>query len=449
MTKSPAEAIRQRLLKGSAWVLLGKLGTTVLGLAVNGLLARLLPHKELGAYFLLFGMAFFGGTVSQLGTERAIVRLVSAALGTGHPGRARGSVRIAFLVGAFGSLVVASVFVLGLGDFLAIHVFHSQLVAGVVVLAGGWIITLAFQSLFAETFRGFQRFWLATLFDGLLVDIFSVVVFGLLFLLHARATLGEIVLLSTGATAATLFAGGWIMVQRVRTLEGPGHVAGREVFSIAWPMWVFNLTTFLVGTGVDVFLVASRRGETTVAYYGAASRLVFFVATPFIVVSQVVPPIIAELWAQGRKRELEGALREIATLAGLPAFLMLLAFLLFGGPIMAAIYGSAFFRQGASVLAILSVARMVAVITGSSGSALQMTGFQKTIMVLTICTGIFSLTLGLILVRHYGAVGVAWATATAQICQNLGQLFLARWRLGIWTHAELSLRPLKALLGRG
>ncbi len=448
MAKSPAEALRQRLLKGSAWVLLGKLGTTVLGLVVTGLLGRLLPPKELGAYFLVFGMAFFGGTISQLGMERAIVRLVSAAVGTGQPGRARRSVRIAFLAGAFGSLVVASVFVLGLGDFLAIHVYHSLLVSSVVVFAGGWIVTMAFQSLFAETFRGFQRFWLATLFDGLLVDVFSVAVFGLLFLLHAHLTLGEVVVLSAGATAATLLAAGWIMARRVRNLEGPGDVAGREVFSIAWPLWVFNLTTFLVGTGVDVFVVAWRRGEAAVAFYGAASRLVFFVATPFIIVSQVVPPIIAELWAQGRKKELERSLREIATLAGIPAFLMLLAFLLFGGPIMALVWGRSFYRQGASVLAILSVARMVAVATGSSGSALQMTGFQKTMMVLTVCTGIFSVTMGIILVRLFGAVGVACATGTAQICQNLGQLFLARWRLGIWTHAELSLRPIKALFGR-
>ena len=41
--------VRQRLVKGGAWVIGGKLGTALFGLAVNGLLARLLPPDQMGA----------------------------------------------------------------------------------------------------------------------------------------------------------------------------------------------------------------------------------------------------------------------------------------------------------------------------------------------------------------------------------------------------------------
>ena len=74
--------------------------------------------------------------------------------------------------------------------------------------------------------------------------------------------------------------------------------------------------------------------------YGASARLVIFVATPFVVFSGVIPPLIAELHAQKKMRQLERALRAGATLAGLPAFGVLLVFLLFGPWILGTIFTS-------------------------------------------------------------------------------------------------------------
>jgi O-antigen/teichoic acid export membrane protein len=219
------------------------------------------------------------------------------------------------------------------------------------------------------------------------------------------------------------------------------------MLTIGWPLVLTNVFTFTVGTGVDVWVIGAFAHRADVALYGAAFRLVFFVATPFIIASQVVPPIIAELHAQGRKQELESALREVATVAGVPAALMLLAFVFFGAPIMGFIYGD-FFRQGAGVLAILSVARLYAVCTGNSGALLMMTGHQKTMMKITAVSAVIGLTAELLVVRQFGIVGVAIATASAQVLQNTLQLVFGKLRVGIWTHVEFSLRPFRDLLGR-
>jgi len=71
--KSPAELIRARLLKGSSWVFLGMGLGAVLGLVVNGLLARLLDHDVLGAYYLMFSLAAFGAQLATLGMDKAVV----------------------------------------------------------------------------------------------------------------------------------------------------------------------------------------------------------------------------------------------------------------------------------------------------------------------------------------------------------------------------------------
>lgn len=445
--KSPAERIRSRLLKGSGWVFLGMGLGAVLGLVVNGLLARLLSHDALGAYFLMFSLAAFGAQLANLGMEKAVVRGISAGIGTNQPGEARAATRLAFTIGSIGALFVAAVMVVGLGGFLARHVYHSELMAGAIVFGAGWLIAMSLQKLVAETFRGYQRFWLATLFSGLSVDTLGVLVFGFLWLGHAHPTLAQAILVTVSVTAASVLVGGFLVWRKVRSLGRDGHLRAREMLAVGWPLVLTGAFNFTLGTGIDLWVIGAFRPHEEVALYGAAFRLVFFVATPFIIASQVVPPIIAELHAQGRKHDLESSLREVATVAGIPASMVLLAFLFFGASIMGFVYGD-FFRQGATVLAILSVARLYAVCTGNSGALLMMTGHQKTMMRITMISAVFGLTAELLVVRPFGMVGVAVATAIAQIIQNTLQLVYGKLRVGIWSHAELSLRPVRALFGR-
>ncbi|MGZ4430353.1 MAG: flippase [Gaiellales bacterium] len=445
---SPAAVIRKRLLRGSAWVFGGKLLGAFAGVTVNALLARLLGHAELGAYFLIFSMALLGSGIAQLGMERAVVRVVSQSLALGSPGRARAAVRTVFVCGTLGALVSSAVLVLGVGRFLADHVYHSRLISGAIVFGAAWLIALVLQTLVAETLRGFQRFGAATLFGGLLVDLFSVAVFGGLWLLDAHPSLGQVVLTTVGLMSVSLLVGGWMLARRMAALGHEGTLRRADVLSLAWPLLVTNIASFLVGTGVDLWVVGAFRSADQVALYGAASRLVFVVATPLIIVSQVVPPVISELHAQGRNRQLEHSLRAVSTLSGIPAAVVLLVFLAAGAPIMGLVFGG-FYREGAMVLAILSCARLFAVCTGSSGTALMMTGHQRTMMTITVVTGLCSLTGELLLVRPYGIAGVALATAVAQVMQNSLQLAFARARLGIWTHVRFSLEPVMELVGAG
>lgn len=445
--KSPAQLIRARLLKGSAWVFLGMGLGAVLGLVVNGLLARLLSHDVLGAYYLMFSLAAFGAQLANLGMEKAVVRGVSAGIGMNHPGEARSATRIAFTVGSIGALVVAAVMVVGLGGFLARNVYRSELIAGAIVFGAGWLIAMALQTLVAETFRGYQKFWLATLFSGLSVDILGVLVFGLLWLARAHPTLAQAIMVSLAVTASSALAGGFLIWRKVRSLGHEGYLRPREMLAVGWPLVLTSAFNFTLGTGIDLWVIGAFRSQEEVALYGAAFRLVFFVATPFIIASQVVPPIIAELYARGRKLDLESSLRQVATVAGIPASMVLFAFLFFGASIMGLVYGS-FYRQGATVLAILSVARLYAVFTGNSGALLMMTGHQRTMLGITAVSAALGLTAELLVVRPFGIVGVAIATACAQVIQNTLQLVYGKMRVGIWTHAELSLRPLRDLLGR-
>jgi O-antigen/teichoic acid export membrane protein len=442
---SPGRAVRRRLVRGSATVFVAMTVGTIVTLVLNAILARVMPHSQLGSYFLVFSLVTISSTIGQMGLDRTVVRFVAAARATGDGARARRTVRLVFGLGLAASAVVAIALLLGLGNFIAVHVYHSQAVAGVIGLASMWVLAKALLALTAETFRAFKRFWPATLYNGLAVDSLLVLSFGALWIAGARPTLDEAVGITVAATLAAFAAGIAMLRRSVSALGGGGDVDTREIVGISLPFLATSVASFTVGTGVDLWVVGHFRPESDVALYGAAYRLVFFVATGFIIVSQVVPPIIAELHAKGQRRELEQALRSVSTLAGIPAVVVLATFLVAGPFVMETVYGS-FFRQGATVLAILSCARLVAVCTGSSGATLMMTGHQRTMMVITVTTGVASLVAEILLAPTYGITGVAAATCAAQIMQNTLQLVYARLRVGIWTHARFSLEPLRELV---
>lgn len=441
-------ALRRRVLRGSTWVLGGRIVTTILGFVINVLLARILTHAELGAYFTSYTLVIVGSIVAQLGLDLAVVRFVAAALGTDRPEDARSTVRTVFGAGTVGVVVVAMVVLAG-GGWLARHVYQSPLLASVIPITAGWLAVAALQSLTVETWRGFQRFDLATLFDQFLVDIVLATVFGAFFILSVRPGLGNVLLLSTVFSAGVMITAGALLVRRVRRLPPGGRVSGREIFHMAWPVLITNISIYLLSTGVDLLVLGAFQPQQQVGIYGAATRLMILVSTPFLILQGVTPPIIAELYAQGRKAELERTLRSVATLAALPALLILAVFLIFGENVMGLLYGP-FYRQGALILTILSVGRVVAVICGSSGVTLMMTGRQRVLMNLTILTGIASVLGGIVMAPRFGGVGVAAWTASVAAVQNVLMYVLAKRYTGIRTIAELSVRPFRQFLfGRG
>jgi len=147
-----------------------------------------------------------------------------------------------------------------------------------------------------------------------------------------------------------------------------------------------------------------------------------------------VQPVVAELHTVGDKQRLQNALRGTATLAGIPAFVILCVFIFFGAPVLELVYGE-HYRDAATILAILSVGQMVNAWSGSCGLVLAFTGHQKQLMYITILTSILSVLLAIGGALYLGLFGIAAGVAAGRIIQNLSSWLLVRKFTGYWTHA--------------
>jgi O-antigen/teichoic acid export membrane protein len=141
------------------------------------------------------------------------------------------------------------------------------------------------------------------------------------------------------------------------------------------------------------------------------------------------------MYAQGRKQELQRVLRTAATAASVPAFITLIVFLSFGGPLLGLVFDD-YYRGGATVLSLLALGGAVNVWVGASGMALVMTGHQTVAMVIAVSSGLLTVVSGLLVVGPYGATGVAAAAASGVAICNIALWLVTRHKTGIWTHAS-------------
>ena len=236
----------------------------------------------------------------------------------------------------------------------------------------------------------------------------------LLWLVNGQATLATVVLLAICSGAVNTLVAGWLLHRRVTKLPPQTPEEGRkadpkkvlrEVLSISWPLLIVSLV-MMVRTNGDIWMLGAFLPQGELALYGAANRLVTMVTMPMAIVTAVAPPLIAEMYSQGRREDLERALRSMATLTGIPAWMASMGCIFFAGPILGLVYGN-YYREGAVVLALLSIGLFASVCAGSCGIVLAYTGHQKTLMMITIASSAATLIAMIATVEPYGIVGVA------------------------------------------
>jgi O-antigen/teichoic acid export membrane protein len=383
--------------------------------------------------------------------------LVAENMGLDQFGRTRRVIRTVLGLGVIGTLGVSLAYLL-IGDFVGRHLFDSSLLVAVTGLTAAWIAIAVVQEITAETFRGFHDVRMATLLGGFATSgksgglVMRVLLLGILVLLWVKSgetDLATVMLICIGSGSVSLLLSVWLLRGKVSSLDpqvAEDPISPKEVLRDSLPILVVALTAFVMQSA-DIWILGALRSEEGVAVYAAAARLVALVAMPLLIVNLVLPPMVAEMYAQGKTDKLERVLRTFSTVAGVPSILILAGFMILGGPILGLIYGD-YYRAGALVLVILSAAKLVAVWSGSCGLVLQFTGHQASMLRVSLLTSSLFIAGALLAAQAYGAVGVAFAAAAATALQNVILVQVAKRKTGMWTHVMFSLSPLRKALSK-
>jgi O-antigen/teichoic acid export membrane protein len=447
--------LKRRLLSGSIWAVTGRFGGAMVGIAIASLLTFVISPKEVGAYNLALSIVSFGALIGALGLPKTVVRLVAENMGLNRSWRTRRVIHTVLGLGIVGTLLTSLAYYLVIGNLIERRLLDSPLLVGLTGLIAGWIAIAIVQEITAETFRGFHDIRWATLLGGLATGgksgglIMRLVLLGVLALLVVKGAgvdLRTVMLVSIGAGSLSVLLSCWLLYGKVSSLGSKATeeepVSTKEVLDDAIPFLAIAMTAFVL-QAADIWILGALDSDTAVAVYANASKLVTFVVMPLLVVNLVMPPIVAEMYAQGNTARLERTLRAFSTLAGVPSLLVLVGFMVLGRPILSLVYNQDIYSSDTAwlVLLALSAAKLVAVWSGSCGLVLQFTGHQTSMLRVSLLTSPLFFVLAIPATMRYGPIGVAAAAALITSLQNVIMVLLAKRKTGIWTHVSFSLSP--------
>ena len=425
-----------RVLEGGAWKVGGTGVVTLLSVAINGLLTRLLTPNDMGYYVFALSLITTISLVAKAGLGSIVIREVSGALGNNDLEKAREVLQWIFKWGIISIVSVSLIFGL-LGEKIGIPHY-------LVLLAVGWLIILAGQQLLVDTIRGFQNTKIAAVLHGgriggPIAAAISVVCFFAVWRTTGNIQVKTAISVLVVAGGIALIIAGIIVNRNVKDVLGKIkfniHLPPLQILGMALPVLMHDLASTLL-TQSSIWIVKYFRSVSEVAIYGTAQQLAAFLSIQQSIIIFVLSPEIAALHAQGELRKLEKLQRRVATLASVPILVAFLVLLIGGEEILTLLYGD-FYSVGKPVVILLATGYIGHVLAGSCGLTLVMTGHQIELMRISLISSLLTLVIAFGVAGPFGLRGIAGATAFGYIVKNIWMLFVVKKRVGIWTCATL------------
>lgn len=442
-------SIRQYLIKGGSWALIGKLLVIMTGLGISAILARILTSDDLGTYFLALNLATFFSIIGRFGMDNTLLRYVSESIGSNNLHRVKGIIYKCILIALISSSLIALTVFFGATPQIINYLFKSNLLSDIVGFIAVWLVLLSFQFIISAIFRGLQDIFMSVLSGGLITSITTLLFIIPYSISNEYYPINNVLQWILVAGVINLAISFCVLNRRICTLPVSHSIENSnysDFLGHSWPLLINAIMMFIM-TQSSLWVIGVHLPDKDLAIYGVASRLVLMTGMALAIVNVVVPPLIAQLNVQNKKKQMEQMLRTVSTLASVPALCVLSVFIFWGNAVLGVIFGE-FYRTGQTILFFLSLGQAVSVIVGSCGYTLIMTGHKRSMMLISTTSALIAISGSLIIVRSFGANGVAACYGTAMIVQQLAMLFFARYKCGVWTHAGLRYLSLSGISKR-
>ena len=415
---------RRALWRGGLGSLGVKAAQAVLAFAVAVTLARLLGPEGYGVYAFALAVLMIIALPAQVGLPHLVVRETAKAQADGDWGLMRGLWR-------WSNWAVVLVSGLALAVVVAVLWLTDPSPRRETLIIGAALIPLvALASLRAASLRGLRRVVLGQLPESVIrpFAMLAIVLGATVSGLGARLSEPQTVMAAYVAAAVTAFVVGSAMLHRFRPAEMAGAAPRTE--PAEWRRAVLPLAMIaglqLVNNQADIIVLGIFRSDEEVGIYRAVFQMALLVVFGLQAMNQMLQPHFARLYCQGDMARLQRLVtisaRAILALALPPV----LAFVVFGGELLAWIFGDAY-RAGATALAILAVGQLGKALWGYGGNLLTMCGFEKDAFHSAAAAMVLNIVLNFLLIPPYGSVGAALATSTTLITWHV-ILMVQVWR---------------------
>lgn len=391
-------------------------------------LARLLGIDQYGIYAFALSWINVLMFVAVSGFDKTLLRFVPVYCKGGDYGKCNG------LLSRGLGVVAGSGAVLTLGMLAYLHWLGTGMapaLTSTLAVAALLLPVLAMSQLRTAGLNAVKQVFRSELSDSFIRPVIIIVAV----LAIARVQSGpiqayEAMWVQLGATVVAFFIGARWLLHAI-----PAEVR-RAAPSYDWRLWLSMALPMLLVAGIQtvlkqtgVIMLGTLQDTTASGIYSVMVRLSDLAMFGLAAANAMAAPMIAELYATGRRPELERVVQ--LAVRGSLAFMVLASggLVLFGGS-LAALYGEGF-DVGLTALYILLAGQAINAATGPVGFVVSMTGHQAKLAKVQAISAVINIALNALLIPRYGMPGAAIATATAMAFWNLWLMHFVRRELGI------------------
>jgi O-antigen/teichoic acid export membrane protein len=407
-------------------VFLVRVGSALLALVSQVLLARWMGSFEFGIYIYVWTWVLMIGALSDVGLSSAARRFIPEYTELKNFDRLRGFLSgsrwLAFgmatiigLVGAFGVNLLAP----WLDHFAVIPLYLACLAIaayGLVQVQAGIAQSYDWPNLALMPFYIWRQLIITVLMGG--AWFFGAPT-------DAVTAMTIAVVTTWAVTIAQLALLNRRLQEKVQ--EGRRIYEPRVWFATSLPIFVVE-GFYLLLTYVDIITLEHFRSPHDVAIYYAGARLLAIVAFVYFAIAGATTHKFSEYDVSGDRRRLASFFHETVRWTFWPSLALCAVILALGRPLLS-LFGAGF-EAGYAVMVILAIGLLARASIGPAERLLNMIGQRKQCAIIYAIAFATNLTLCIIFIPRLGIEGAAAATSAALVAESVMFSWVAKKRLG-------------------
>jgi O-antigen/teichoic acid export membrane protein len=407
-------------------VFLVRIGSALLALASQVLLARWMGSFQFGIYIYVWTWVLMIGALSDMGLSSAARRFIPEYTEFKSLDRLRG-----FLTGsrwlAFGiASAIGAVGAVGV-TVLAPYLDHFAVVP--LYLACVTIPIYGLVQVQAGIAQSFDWPNLALMPFFIWRQLTITVLMGAAYLFGAPTDAVTAMIVAVVTTWAVTI-GQLVMLDRRlnKTVPpGPKRYEVKIWFATSLPIFVAE-AFYLLLTYVDILALEHLRSPDEVAVYYAGARLLAIVAFVYFAIAGATTHKFTEYHVAGDKKRLASFFAETIRWTFWPSLAACALILALGRPLLG-LFGTGF-ERGYGVMFILAIGMLARAAVGPAERLLNMLGERKQCAFIYATAFAINLGLCVILIPRLGIEGAGVATSSALVVESIMLYFVAKRRLG-------------------
>ncbi len=187
----------------------------------------------------------------------------------------------------------------------------------------------------------------------------------------------------------------------------------------------------IIDTNIDLILLKELAGFEEIAYFSVAKRISFLLNLILFSTNYTLFPTASALFAQGKKMLVQKQIYKIVKVNTVIASVGVVVLLLLK-PWILGLFGDSYESEISwSLYSLLLLVQWVNILLGVPSLVMNISGNEKYSLVVFLGGILLQIGLAVVLIPHFGIIGMAWAHFINTIFWNLTLGFIAKKRAGL------------------